>query len=130
MCTNVVDGFLYCRAKRLYGLAFVSGLGWMTIHLNNTCGFIRQRIRVILYARCEKVLPGMIVLEATITYDRSISTREAFVQEAASFVSFSDPQVRLAGRRHGKGRLEGSCNFEKGESAGQIRGFDTRVSKK
>ena len=55
----------------------------------------------------EKLLPGVIVLHAMISYDRSIDTREAFVQEAASFVSFSDPRVgsarpaRGASARHG-----------------------------
>ena len=65
-----------------------SGLGWMTIYLNNTYRFIRHGIRVvILYAWYI-----MTVLDAVITYDRSIGTREAFVQEAANFVSFSDPR--------------------------------------
>ena len=37
-------------------------------------------------------------LDAMITYDRSTWTREAFKQEAASFVvSFSDPRMRPAG---------------------------------
>ena len=55
-------------------------------------------------------------------------TRETFVQEAASLVSFSDPRVRPAGRRHeSEGPPAGSCRFESGDSASQIRGFDPRV---
>ena len=70
----------------------------MSIYLSNTYGFIRHGIRVvILYAWYEQLLPGIIFLGAMITQDRSIGTREAFVQEAASFVSFSDRRVASAG---------------------------------
>ena len=52
------------------------------------------------------------------------------MQEAESFVSFSDPRVGAASRRlHDKDPPAGSCKFEKGEPAGQIRGFDPRVSR-
>ena len=55
-------------------------------------------------------------------------TRDAFVQEVASFVSFSDLRVQPARRRHdNKGPPAGSCRFEKGgsaqaRSAGSARG--------
>ena len=85
-----------CNAARVCDLACVSGLGWMSVYLNNTYGFIQHGIRVvILYAWYEKLLPGMILLDATTTYDRSIGMREAFVQEEASFVSFSDMLGRI-----------------------------------
>ena len=112
----------------------VGGLGWMTIYLNNTYVFSRHGIRVTFYAWYEKLLPGVLVLDAMITYDRSVGTREAFVQEAASFVSFSDPRVGSACPARGaptpdKGPSAGSCKFVQSESAGRS-GFDLRVSKK
>ena len=65
---------------------FFSVLGWMTRYLNNAYGFIRHGIRVRLYAWYDKLLLGMIALDAVITYDRSIGMREAFVQEATGFL--------------------------------------------
>ena len=56
----------------------------MIMHLNNTYGFIRHGLRLILYACYDKLLPRMNALHAMITCDRSIGTRKAFVQEAAS----------------------------------------------
>ena len=84
---------------------------------------------------CDKLLPDMTVLDAVITYDRSIGTREAVVQEAACLYHFrtrrSDRRVRPARRRHDKGPPAGTCTCENGESAGQIiRGFDPRASQK
>ena len=74
------------------------------------------------------------LLDAMITYDRSIGTREAFMQESASCVSFSDMRVGSAGPTREaptrQGPPAGSCIFEEGESAGQIHGFDPRVSEK
>ena len=53
------------------------------------------------------------------------------MQDAASFVSFSDPWVGPAARRRqDKDPPAGICKCEKGESAGQIRGFDPRVGRK
>ena len=58
-------------------------------------------------------------------------TIEAFMQEATSFVSCSDPRARPAGRRHdNKSPPAGSCKFVEGEPAGQIRGFFPRLSQK
>ena len=45
------------------------------IYLNNTYGFIRRGIRGIICDWYEKLLPGMIVLDAMIIYGRSIGTR-------------------------------------------------------
>ena len=59
------------------------------------------------------------------------------MQEAASFVSFSDAQVGSAGlNREAPARWQGPSvqaavyKFEKGKPAGQIRGFDPQVSQK
>ena len=60
------------------------------------------------------------------TYDRSIGTREAGSGNVC--ILFADPRARPAGRLHASMAL--SCKFEKGGSAGQIRGFDPRVSPK
>ena len=43
--------------------------------LNNSYGFIRHGIRVILCTWYDELLIGMIVLDAMIRYDRSIGTR-------------------------------------------------------
>ena len=81
------------------GLACFSGLGWMAIlHLGNTYGFIRHgdsRSNTLCLAR--EVAVWFMFLDAMITYDRSIGTREAFMQEAASFVSFFGPAGRIRG---------------------------------
>ena len=69
----------------------------------------------------------MIVLHAVITYDRSIGTREAGRGNVC--ISLADPRARPAGRLHGI-NVALSFKFEKGGSAGQIRGFDPRVSLK
>ena len=74
MCTHAVHGFLPCDVcdvfiavpcKRVCGLTFASGLGWMTIYLNSTYGSIRHGIRVIFHAWYEKIPPiiSMIVLD-------------------------------------------------------------------
>ena len=102
MCTYVVHGFLYCHVCVVFivvpcnaasagGLAFFNRLGRMTTYLKNTDRFIRHAIRVRIYDWYERLVPGMFVLDA-ITHDRSIVTRQVFVQEGASFVSFSDPR--------------------------------------
>ena len=67
-----------------------------------------------------------------ITYDRSIGTM-SFRAESGKFVSFLVPRVGFAGPTRGaparqKNPPAGSCKFDKGESAWQIRGFDPRVS--
>ena len=61
------------------------------------------------------------------TYDRSIGTREAGSGNVC--ILLADPWARPAGRLHGI-NVALSCRFEKGGAAGQIRGFDTRVSAK
>ena len=64
------------NAARVCALACVSEFGWTTTYLNNTYGFIRHGIRVVIlhvwYVR-EKLLPGMTFLDAMITYHRSIA---------------------------------------------------------
>ena len=118
-----------CNAARVCGLAYFSGHGWMTIYLKKTCGFIRHgdsRSNTLCLVR--QVAVWSMFLDVMITYDRSIDARNAFMQEVA--VSFSNPRVRPARRRHDKYPPAGSCQFEKGESTGQIRGFDPRVSQK
>ena len=91
----------------------------MILYLNNAYGFIRHGIRVTLYAWYEKLLPGMIVLHAMITYHRSFGTRKAFVQEAVSFsypratrplrqadftLKNANPQARPAGSTRGSAK--------------------------
>ena len=61
------------------------------------------------------------------TYDRSIGTREAGSRNIC--ILLADPRARPGGRLHGI-NVALSCKFEKGGSAGQIRGFDPRVSLK
>ena len=61
------------------------------------------------------------------TYDQSIGTREAGSGNVC--ILLADPRARPAGRLHGI-NVALSCKFEKGGSAGQIRGFDPRVSLK
>ena len=107
MCTNVVHGSLYCPGCYVFiavpcksmtpGFCY-SGLGWMTIHLNNTYGFIRHGTRDIHYAWHEKLLPGMTVLDAMITYDRRIGTR-FFHAGSAKFCIFFEPagRIRISG---------------------------------
>lgn len=63
----------------------------------------------------------MIDLHTMTTYDREISTREAFVQEAASFVSFF-PRVGSAGRMHGKDIRQAAVRLKN-----RIRRPDARV---
>ena len=64
----------------------------------------------------------MIVLHAVMTYDRSIGTREA--ARGKLCIVFTDPRGACTATAL-------SCNkFENGGSAGQIRGFDPRVSRK
>ena len=117
MCTSLlychVTSLLLYPARRVCRLPFVDGLGWMTTYLNNSYGYILPYIRVVLAAWYEKLKPGMmgmIVLDAKVTYDRSIGRREAFVQEAACFVSFSDPRVGSAGPARGAPARQGpSC---------------------
>ena len=70
----------------------------------------------------------MIVLHAVMTYDRSIGTREAGSGNNVCIL-LEDPRARRAGRLYGI-NVALSCEFEKGGSAGQIRGFDPRVSLK
>ena len=65
----------------------------------------------------------MIVLHAVMTYHRSIGTREAGSGNVWYFIGGP------AGRLHGI-NVALSCQFEKGGSAGQIRGFDPRLSLK
>ena len=69
----------------------------------------------------------MIVLDAVMTFDRSIGTREA--GSGNKCILLADPRARPAGRMHGI-NVALSCKLEKGGSAGQIRGFDKRVSPK
>ena len=66
-------------------------------------------------------------MHAVMTYDRSIGTREAGSGNVSIFLA--DPRARPAGRLHVI-NVALSCKFEKGGSAGQIRGFDPRVSPK
>ena len=86
-----------CNAARVCALACFSGLGLMAIYLINTYGLIRHgdsRSKTF----CLVVVVRLMFLDAIITYNRSsIGTREAFMQEAASFASFSDPRVGSAG---------------------------------
>ena len=85
-----------------------SRLGWMILHLNNTYGFIRHGVRVtLLCLGYAKLLPGMIVLHDKMPYDRCIGTKEAFLQEAASVVSISDPRVGSAGPARGASARQG-----------------------
>ena len=67
----------------------------------------------------------MIVLHAMTTYDRSIGRKEAFVQEAASFVPFSDPPVGSGATQGPSGR---HLSVSKGKCADRICGFDPRVN--
>ena len=105
---------LQCSKSVWPGLLYCSGLGWTTIFLNNTYGFIRHGIRVVIL-----YMPGSREVTAwhnffgrhdIIRSEYRPGTREAFVQEAASFVSILDPRVGPAGRRHdNNGRPAGSC---------------------
>ena len=66
-----------CNAARMCALDCFRGLKWTTIYLNHTYGQlhpIRDRVVILLvwYVR-EKLLPGMIFLEAVIAYDWSIA---------------------------------------------------------
>ena len=97
------------------------------IYLSNTYGFIRHGVRVVLYAWYEKLLPVMIVLDAMITYDRSIGTRDAFVQEAATFESFSDPRFGSAGSARGAPARQGSSGRHLHVLNTPIRRLDPRV---
>ena len=58
------------------------------------------------------------------TYDQSIGTREP---GSGKFVLFTDRRVRSEGRLHGN---DPQLYWKKGVSAGQIWGFDPRVSRK
>ena len=70
----------------------------MTIYLSSTYGFIRHRdSRSNTLCLVREVSVSLMFLDATITYNRGIRTKEAFVQEAARFASFSDPRVGSAG---------------------------------
>ena len=69
----------------------------------------------------------MIVLHAVLILDRSIGTREAGSGNAC--ILLADPRARPAGRLHGI-NVALSWKFKKDGSAGQIRGFDPRVSLK
>ena len=85
-----------------------------TEYLHNTYGFIRYVIRVIPNAWYEKLLLDVVVLDAMTTHDRTIGTREAFGQEAVSFVSFSDPRVGSSSPARGAPARQGpsgSCTF-------------------
>ena len=78
--------------QKVCRLACFGELGWMTVYLNNTYGFIRHgdsRSNSLRLLR--EVAVWLMFLDTMVTYDRSIGTREAFTQEAARFVSFSDP---------------------------------------
>ena len=68
----------------------------------------------------------MFVLRAMTTNDRSIRTTEAIVQEAASFF-LHNFRTRVA---PAQGPSADSFKLEKGESTGQIGGFDPCVSQK
>ena len=65
-----------CNAARVCTLACFNGLGWATTYLNNTYGFIRHAIRVVIlynwYVR-EKLLPGALFLDTMTIFDRSIA---------------------------------------------------------
>ena len=94
-----------------------------------------------LYSTCQvRAVTAWIDCSTRTRYSNSIRSkyynigmREAFVQKAASFVSFrtsgSDPRNRPAGRRHGKSPPAGSCNFEICESAGQVRRSAETISR-
>ena len=93
----------------------------MPIYLNNTYGFIRHgdsHSNTLCLVREAAV--WLMFLDVMMTHDRSIGTREAFMKEAASFVPFSDPRVVSAV----------PTREARGESAGQIRGFEQGVSLK
>ena len=78
----------------------------------------------------EKLLPGIPFLDAMITCDRSTARGRERLSCRKRQVLYSII-FGPAGRRHdSKGPPAGSCKFEKGESAGQIRGFDPRISQK
>ena len=68
-------------------------------------------------------LPGMIVLDATITYDRSIGTRLSCRKRQGLYI------FGPAGGGYDNGSPAGSCEFENGDSTGQFSGFYLRVSK-
>ena len=68
-----------------------------------------------------------IVLHAVITYDRSIGTREA---GSGKFCTRYYLRIRGSDPRGACTAMALSCKFEEGGSAGQIRGFDTWVSRK
>ena len=110
MCTCVVHGFLYCHVCRLHCCAlqcstsvwrgFFSGLGWMTIYLSNTYGFIRRGIRAMLYTWYEELLlPDMIIVDAVIIHGsgpRGAGTTRALRQADVS-LKMTNPQARSAG---------------------------------
>ena len=104
-----------CNAARVCGLAWFinSGLGWMAIlYLNNTHGVIRHRdSRSNNLCLVREAAVWLMFVDAmydgnniTANIRSDFGTRGAFMQEAASFVSFrtrgSDPRVRPARRRH------------------------------
>ena len=79
----------------------------------------------LLYAlvRVARGTAWVIVLHAVMTYERSIGTREA-----------GSGKFRIiygsAGLNRGAPARQWSSKFEKGGSAGKIRGFDPRVNRK
>ena len=68
----------------------------------------------------------MIVLHAVMTNDRSIDTKEA---GSGKFCMY-DLRIRGSDPRGACTATALRCKFEKGGSAGQIRGFDLQVSRK
>ena len=89
---------------------------------------------VILFCLVREVAVCLTFLDYVITYDRSIGTKEAFMQEAANFVLgvlCSDPRVEPAARRrHDTDPPAGRCSFDEGESAGPRFLGSTRGSAK
>ena len=81
----------------------------------------------IMYA--SSLTPGIIVLHALICAWSSEYRPERGLQaRSGKYSIISDPRAGPAG--HESGPPVGSCKFAKDGSAGQIRGFDPRVSRK